>query len=77
MENNISSLAKKYIKWGQDYLDETHGSFVALTTGMDVEEDTQNEEFRNSLKEEILKDSTVNNCWWKTESYGHTLWLLF
>lgn len=44
---------------------------------MDVEEDTQNEEFRKSLKEEILKDTTVNNCWWETESYGHTLWLLF
>lgn len=77
METKISLLAKKYIKWGQDFLNKEHGSFKSLTTGMDVEEDTTNEEFRNSLKEEILKDSSVNNCWWEKENYGHTLWLSF
>lgn len=77
METNITLLAKKYIKYGKAYLNKENGSFKSLTTGMDIDEYTSSEEFRNSLKEEILKDISVTNCWWEEEIYGHTLWLTF
>ena len=47
---NDVSLAKKYIKWGQEFLTQEYGSYEGRTTGMDVDEDTNDEWYRDSLK---------------------------
>lgn len=77
MNVNVSFLAKKYIKWGQEFLTQEYGSYEGKTTGMDVDEDTNDEWYRDSLKKEILKDKSISQCWWVNETYGHTLWLEF
>lgn len=77
MDFNYEVLAKKYIGWGKEFLDEQYNSFEGKTTGMDTDEDTVDDKYRLKLKNEILKDKSVNNCWWQSESYGHTLWIEF
>ena len=77
MNIDVSFLAKKYIKLGQEFLTQEYGSYEGKTTGMDVDEDTNDEWYRESLKKEILKDESIEKCWWVTETYGHTLWLEF
>ena len=77
MNITLWRMAKKYIKWGQEFLTQEYGSYEGKTTGMDVDEDTNDEWYRDSLKKQILKDKTVSQCWWVNETYGHTLWLKF
>lgn len=77
MISNVNDLARKYIGWGKDFLREQYGSYECKTTGMDIDEDTGDESYRESLKNEILKDESVSNCWWEKESYGYTLWIEF
>ena len=77
MNVDVSFLAKKYIKLGQEFLTQEYGSYEGRTTGMDVDEDTNDELYRESLKKEILKDESIEKCWWATETYGYTLWLEF
>lgn len=77
MDVNVSFLAQKYIKCGKEFLTQEYGSYEGRLTGMDVDEDTNNEWYRDSLKKEILKDKSISQCYWVNETYGHTLWLEF
>lgn len=77
IEINASFLAQKYIKCGKEYLIQEYGSYKGRLTGMELDEDTNDERFRDSLKKEILKHESIRKCWWATETYGHTLWLEF
>ena len=77
MNVSVAFLAKKYIQSGHEFLTQEYGSYEGRITGLELDEDTNDEWYRDSLKKEILKDKSISKCWWVNETYGHTLWLEF
>lgn len=75
--SDYKGLAEKYVIMAKDYLIGEYGYYCDKTTGMDVDEDTKDDDYRLLLKNEILKDRSVKYCYWQAESYGYTLWIEF
>lgn len=76
-----SQLAHNYIQSSKDWLIEEYGKYEGYTTGMDINEDSNNKDIRDSLQKEIERDNSVSKVWWEKENYGenygYVLWIKF
>lgn len=73
----MKELANKYINMGKDWLLGEYGDYKGMLTGMDVDEDSKNDYYQKSLKQEIELHEEIEKTWWEKEKYGYTLWILF
>lgn len=74
---DISKLANSYVNAGKEWLINEYGDYHNKTTGMDIEEDTNDEDIRNELSTQIQKIDEVNSVKWVQEDYGYVLWIEF
>lgn len=74
---SISTVAHDYIQSGKDWLIKEYGNYRGKTTGIDINEDSNDKEVRDSLQKEIEKDNLVHKVWWQKEDYGYVLFIEF